>query len=154
MLTQGKAGKKERSMKNAAKTGDFSEFWIPVMAVFIAHNIAEVYGDMPKWGKEHFAVLNGVGTSQFEFGVLISILVLVLVAVAFFFRKNLKITRILLMIFTIFMIVNCIWHACVSLYAGSPSPGLLEALILGLPVYSYTLYLVIRYEKMNRVNPC
>jgi cytochrome c biogenesis protein CcdA len=139
-----------RFVKNAAETGDFSKYWIPVMAVFIVHNIGEVAGNMPKWGQEHFAFLQRVGNLQFEFSIAVTILILVLIAIAFAFRNNHKTTRLLMIIFTVFMIGNCIWHTCTSLVAWSPSPGLLEALILGLPVYSYTLYRIILYEKMSR----
>jgi hypothetical protein len=136
--------------KNADETGDFSKYWIPVMAVFIAHNIGEVAGNMPQWGQDHFALLRGVGNYQLQFAILVIVLISVLIAIAFNCRNNYKLTRLLLEIFTIFMIGNCIWHLCTSLYAGSPSPGLFEALFLGLPVYSYTLYRIIKYEKMRK----
>ena len=137
-------------IKDAAETGDFSKFWVPVMAVFIVHNIGEAAGNMPKWGQEHFAFLHGIGNLQLEFAIMVTILILVLIAIAFACRKNYRLTRLLMLIFTIFMTGNCIWHTCTSLVARSPSPGLWEALILGLPVYSYTLYRIIKYEKMSK----
>jgi hypothetical protein len=139
-----------RFIKSADETGDFSKFWFPVIAVFIVHNIGEVAGNMPEWGKEHFAVLSWAGNYQLEFGIMVAILVSAIIIVAVSFRKNHKITRRLMEIFAIVMILNCIWHTCTSIYAGSISPGLFEALILGLPVYSYTLYCLIRYEKRSR----
>jgi len=137
-------------MKSADETGDFSKFWVPVIAVFIVHNTGEVAGNMPQWGREHFAILSWTGNYQLEFGIGVAILVSAIIIVAVSFRNNHKITRRLLEIFTIVMIINCIWHTCTSIYAGAVSPGLLEALLLGLPVYSYTLYRIIRYEKMSR----
>jgi hypothetical protein len=142
-----------RFIKNAAETGDFSKFWVPVIAVFIVHNIGEVAGNMPEWGREHFALLNWAGNYQLEYGILVAILISVIIIIALSFRNNHKITRRLLEIFTIVMIVNCIWHTCTSIYAGAISPGLFEALILGLPVYSYTLYLLMRYEKTSKGDP-
>lgn len=135
---------------NAAVTGDFSKYWVPVFAVFIVHNIGEVAGNMPKWGQEHFSFLRGVGNYQLEFGILVTVLILVLIVIAFCFRNNYRLTRILLIVFTIFMISNCIWHTFTSVYAGAPSPGLFEALFWGLPIYSYTLYRIIKYEKISR----
>jgi len=139
-----------RFIKNADETGDFSRYWVPVIAVFIVHNIGEVAGNMPEWGREHFPILSWAGSYQLEFGILVAILITAIIIVAVSFRNNHKITRRLLEIFTIVMIVNCIWHTWTSIYAGAISPGLLEALILGLPVYSYTLYRLIKYEKMSR----
>ncbi len=127
-------------------TRDFSKYWIPVFIVFSIHNFGEFAGNMPKWGQAYLGVPD-FGFTQFSFGIIVLLMTLTLLAIAYSYRTNKKITRRLLVTFCIFMIGNTFWHLGTSFVAKSPSPGLFEALVFGLPVYAYTVHQILRSEK-------
>lgn len=128
------------------KAINYSKYWIPVFIVFIIHNFGEYIGNMPKWGQTYLGIPE-FGVTQFLFGVMVLVLILILLAIAYYYRANKEKTRRLLIVFCVFMIGNTFWHVGTSFIAKSPSPGVFEAVLLGLPVYGYTLYKLLSFEK-------
>lgn len=123
-----------------------ARWWLPIFGLFVIHNLEEILGDMPAWGREHLDFLSQTFVSPMALTAIIIVLSAILFAIAYHYRQNARMTRRLLLLFLVIMIGVFIWHITISLVTQSIQPGVLTAGVF-LPIYGFMLFHIYRTKQ-------
>ena len=116
-----------------------NSLWIGTLIAFAMHNAEEVIAFSSGWSAHHLPRLAWTVSYWPEFAIAATVLTLVSILVAFALRHRPRTSSKLLQIFLWVMLGNVLWHIGVSVYTRSVAPGVVTAVLLLLPLYSFYL---------------
>jgi hypothetical protein len=105
-------------------------FWIPFI-ILVAHTLDEIAFGFPDWATEHF------GTTTLPFFVYHHIPLLILVGLSSYLaatRKEANFWKVLATVSQVQFAVNGLFHILTSIIFREPTPGIITATLLSLPL--------------------
>jgi Ca2+/Na+ antiporter len=124
--------------------------WAVAIAIFAMHNLEEAIAIKRGWTAQHFPSLSWAVDKWSLFAGAAALLTMVVISVAYLLRKHPQRSRAFLRAFLVIMLANAVWHVGVSVYVGTPAPGVYTAVLLIAPVYAYLLW---RTENARAARP-
>ena len=116
-----------------------NSLWAGTLVAFTIHNAEEAIAFSSGWSARHLPRLASTVSYWPEFAIAATALTLLAILVAFALRNHPRTSSKLLHIFLWVMLGNVLWHIGVSVYTRSVAPGVVTAVLLLLPLYSFYL---------------
>ena len=116
-----------------------NSLWAGTLVAFTIHNAEEVIAFSSGWSAHHLPRLSSTVSYWPEFAIAATALTLLAILVVFALRNHPRTSSRLLQIFLWVMLGNVLWHIGVSVYTRSVAPGVVTAVLLLLPLYSFYL---------------
>ena len=116
-----------------------NSLWAGTLVAFAIHNAEEAIAFSSGWPARHLPRLALTVSYWPEFSVAATALTLLVISVAIALRNHPRTSSRLLQIFLWIMLGNVLWHISVSVYTCSVAPGVVTAVVLLLPLYSFYL---------------
>lgn len=117
-----------------------NSLWAGSLVAFAIHNAEEVMAFSSGWSARHLPRLAWTANYWPEFAIAATALTLSAALAVFALRNHPRTSSRLLKIFLWVMLGNVLWHIGVSVYTRSVAPGVVTAVLLLLPLYSFYLF--------------
>lgn len=133
-----------------------TRYWSIFIAVFLAHNLEEIWRNLPGWSITS-SPLRSFGVVPpyerlYSLFVLSAVGLTVGVALTGYLleRKRSPKSSQWLMVFCILMLTNALYHLMLSLWTRTLMPGVITATILVIPVNTWILYKLYRLSHSTK----
>ncbi len=113
-------------------------YWALFITVFVLHNCEEVFRNLPGWSRQH--ELFGLFPNAASFTLATVMLTAGAAITGYVLQRNRsRKSPVVLQVFCCIMLFNAASHILGSLYTHTVMPGVLTAIVLIVPAYSWLL---------------